>query len=230
MVFYISLFTATVMVSISMSLMFFLPYAFHYRMANLWVQYILWSLYKICGLRYVVEGAENISQGNGIILCKHQSAWETIALQAIFPPQIFILKREVLWLPFFGWAMALCDPIAIDRSKKTSSLQQIVKQGIQHLQAGRWVVVFPEGTRVAPGEAKPYHVGGAMLAQRSGYPVVPVAHNAGEFWARRSIVKYPGVIRVRIGPPIDTRHMKAKEINQAAQDWIESQMADLSRG
>ncbi|MEO1962171.1 MAG: lysophospholipid acyltransferase family protein, partial [Cycloclasticus sp.] len=142
--------------------------------------------------------------------------------------QCWVLKRELLWIPLFGWALALIQPIAIDRSKKSKSFRQIIKQGTERLESGRWVVIFPEGTRIAPGEKGKYMVGGALLAEKSGYPVIPVAHNAGEFWRRKAFIKYPGTIQVRIGEMIDSKSISARELNQKAEDWIEGQMQEIS--
>jgi 1-acyl-sn-glycerol-3-phosphate acyltransferase len=176
-----------------------------------------------------VRGQENIPSENGVILCKHQSAWETIALQAIFPPLVFILKRELLRIPIWGWAMAALEPIAINRKAKSAALKQVLNDGEARLKAGRWVVIFPEGTRIAPGQKGRYNASGGMLAHRAGCPVVPVAHNAGEFWGRNAFLKYPGMIQVRIGPAIDAGQFSASEINRQAEEWIESQMAVIGQ-
>lgn len=224
-VFFIQMTLSLVFVFAPLVLLSF-PFSFEIRYAigSGWAKWVIVSLGWICGLKYEVQGQENIGDQNAIIFCKHQSAWETFALQAIFPPQCWVLKRELLRIPFFGWALALMDPIAIDRSQKSKSFKQIITQGTERLQTGRWVVIFPEGTRTAPGEKKPYMPGGAMLAEKSGYPVVPVAHNAGRFWRRRGFMKYPGTIQVRIGPLMDCNGLKTREINTKASDWIESQM------
>ncbi len=138
------------------------------------------------------------------------------------------LKKELLWIPLFGWALALTQPIAINRSKKSQSFKQIIEQGTDRLTSGRWVVIFPEGTRTAPGEKKKYMIGGALLAEKSGYPVIPVAHNAGEFWKRNAFIKYPGTIQVRIGEMVDSKTLSARELNQTMQNWIEGQMDLIS--
>jgi 1-acyl-sn-glycerol-3-phosphate acyltransferase len=161
------------------------------------------------------------------VLSKHQSAWETLAFQEIFPPFVFILKRELLWIPLFGWGLALLKPIAIDRDAGRRALDQVVSQGRARLEQGIWVVVFPEGTRVAPGHRRRYKSGGAALAAETGYPVVPVAHNAGVFWPKRSFIKKPGTIRVVIGPPIPTKGKSADEVLDQAEEWIEQTMARL---
>jgi 1-acyl-sn-glycerol-3-phosphate acyltransferase len=204
------------------------PFESRYRMAQYWVKFNLWTLKTVCGLSHEVQGKENIPQENGVILSKHQSAWETIALQSIFPPLVFILKRELLRIPVWGWAMAALEPIAIDRKAKSAALKQVLKDGEERLKAGRWVVIFPEGTRIAPGQKGRYNASGGMLAHRVGCPVVPVAHNAGEFWGRKAFLKYPGVIQVRIGAPIDASRFNASEINRQVEEWIESQMAAIS--
>ena len=204
------------------------PFTVRYRVISQWARFNLWWLALTCNLRYRVDGAEHIPARNGIIFCKHQSAWETLALQCIFPPQVWVLKRELLWIPFFGWGLALLEPIAIDRDSPRRALRQLLEQGAQRLAAGRWVVIFPEGTRVPPGEHRPFQNGGALLAARTGYPVVPVAHNAGEYWPRRSFLKYPGTIRVVIGPPIESAGRSAQEINCEAEDWIRARMAEIS--
>ena len=201
-----------------------------YTTAQLWIRWNYWVLHKVCGLTYQVEGLENIPTQPGVVICKHQSAWETIALQLIFPPLVSVLKKSLLQIPFWGWALATLKPIAIDRSAKTAAMKQIIKQGTERIREGLWVVVFPEGTRVAPGQKGRYMPGGGMLAHKARCPVVPVAHNAGEFWKRNAYLKYPGVITVRIGPPIDGANLSASEINQKAEEWIEGQMVEITGG
>ena len=204
-----------------------LPFAIRYRLISAWAQFQLIVLKHLCRLDYRVEGCEHLPGGAAIILSKHQSAWETIAFQEIFPPQTWVLKRELLWIPLFGWALALLRPIAIDRGAGRVAIEQVIEQGRERLQSGIWVVVFPEGTRVAPGTRRRYGIGGAALAAASGYPVVPVAHNAGSFWPRRGFLKRPGTIRLVIGPVIDSHGKTAEEIRRQAEDWIENTMAGL---
>ncbi|MCU7920088.1 MAG: 1-acyl-sn-glycerol-3-phosphate acyltransferase [Candidatus Thiodiazotropha sp. (ex Epidulcina cf. delphinae)] len=195
---------------------------------NTWSRVNLWAMAAICGLKYRLRGAENIPKGSCIILAKHQSAWETIALVSLIPgPKSWVLKRELLYVPFLGWVMYYFKPIAINRKSGRRAVDQIIEQGIQRLGSGKKVFVFPEGTRVAPGIRKRYGVGGAILAEKSGYPVLPVAHNAGIFWRRRDIRKYPGTIDVQIGPLIQTGNLTAVEINKKAEAWIESTVERL---
>lgn len=205
-----------------------LPFRFRYRFIMQWSHFNLWCAEKICGLHYTVEGREHIPTQACVILSKHQSAWETYALPCIFPQTLsWVCKRELLWIPFFGWGLAMMQPIAIDRKAGRRALEQLVEQGTKRLNSGRSVVIFPEGTRIAPGRKGRYGIGGAMLAERSGYPVLPIAHNAGEFWPKRGFIKYPGTIRVVIGPLIESKGKSAAEINALAEDWIESAMGQL---
>jgi 1-acyl-sn-glycerol-3-phosphate acyltransferase len=204
-----------------------LPRMLRYRFISGWSRLMLWCLQGICGIRWEVEGRENLPATPAVILAKHQSAWETLAFQQIFPPQVHVLKRELLWLPFFGWGLALMSPIAIDRGRGLSALRQMARRGKVRLEQGFWVVVFPEGTRVAPGQRRKYRTGGAWLAAHAGAPVVPVAHNAGRFWPRNSFLKYPGKVTVRIGPPIDSRGRDPEDINAMVEMWIETQQRTL---
>ena len=181
-----------------------------------------------CGIHYEVVGRENIPATNAIVLCKHQSAWETLVLPLCLPPLAFVIKRELLWIPFFGWGLALMEPIAIDRGVRRKAIYQLLAQGRERLEAGRWVVVFPEGTRVSAGSKGTYSLGGALLAQRTGYPVVPVAHNAGEYWPRRRFLKRPGTIQLTFGPVIESTGKSAAEINALAESWIEKTVGEMS--
>jgi len=191
---------------------------------------VLWLLKVICRLEYRVEGLEQIPARASIILAKHQSAWETIFLRAILPlEQTWVLKRELTGIPFFGWALSLFDPIAIDRSAGRAAIKQLLLDGEKWLDAGRWIVIFPEGTRVKPGSKHRYGIGGAILAERSGAPVVPIAHNAGVFWGRRSLIKLPGVIDVVVGAPIYTESQKAPKINAEVEAWIEATVGRLPK-
>ncbi len=198
------------------------------RISRSWAQVNLAALKLICGLDYRVTGIEHLPAGSYIVLSKHQSAWETIALRALLPPEhVWVLKRELMWIPFFGWALAALKSIAIDRQSVRRSIKQLLQQGLAALDAGRPIVIFPEGTRVAPGTRKKYGVGGAMLAAKSGAPVIPVAHNAGVFWRRRDINKYPGTINVIIGAPIASDGLSPSAINAKVEDWIEATVASL---
>ena len=225
--FYLGMAAAT-LVFVPLSLLLLpLPFPLRFRIISRWSAFNLWSLKVICGLDFEVTGTEHIPEQAGIILCKHQSAWETLALQLVFPPQVWVLKRELLWIPIYGWGLAAMAPIAIDRAAGIRALRQIVAGGKDRLARGIWVVIFPEGTRVAPGKRGRYQPGGGMLAAETGCPVVPVAHNSGYFWPRNSLRKRPGTIRLVIGPVIDSKGKSADEITRQAEQWIESTVAQL---
>ncbi len=200
-----------------------------YRIIRGWARLTLMLLERICGIRYRVLGAEHIPSQPCVILSKHQSAWETMAFQAIFPPQVQVIKRELLWIPFFGWGLAMVSPIAIDRASGVRALKQVIEQGRDRLKRGFWVIVYPEGTRMAPGVRGKYQTGGAAIAVHASAPVVPVAHNAGKYWRRNAFLKFPGTITVSIGRAIDSRGMKAEVLTRRAEAWIESEMPRLER-
>lgn len=204
-----------------------LPRIARYHIISGWSRLVIALARVVLGIRYRVEGLETLPRKPAIILAKHQSAWETLAFQAIFPPQVQVLKRELLWIPFFGWGLALMSPIAIDRSRVTRALKRMAELGRARLQQGFWIVIFPEGTRTAPGERRPYQSGGAWLAHRLGVPVVPVAHNAGLVWPRNAFIKRPGTVTIRIGPPIASTGLSADALNRQVEQWIESQMDSL---
>jgi 1-acyl-sn-glycerol-3-phosphate acyltransferase len=197
------------------------------RAASYWAHFSLFWLKLTCNLGFEVRGRENIPNHPSIILCKHQSAWETIALQVIFPPQIWVLKRELLYIPIIGWAWMALSTIPIDRSAGREALKKLVTHGKDRLARGLWVVIFPEGTRIAPGARSKYHIGGAWLAAHTQTTVVPVAHNAGLFWRKNAFLKYPGTITLSIGKPIETAGLKADALNAQVEDWIEAEQLKL---
>jgi 1-acyl-sn-glycerol-3-phosphate acyltransferase len=206
---------------------FVLPYRWRYHTVIQWTYFNIWWLGVTCGLRHRVEGVENIPERPTIILSKHESAWETIALPRLFSPQCWVLKRELLRVPFFGWGLATLRPIAIDRSAGINAAQQVVKQGRARLDDGIWVVIFPEGTRVPPGERRRYKLGGAILAASTQAPVIPIAHDSGDYWPRNSFFKFPGTIRLVIGPAIPTDGLSVAEINERTERWIEATVERL---
>jgi len=201
-----------------------LPPLSRYRITSGWAHLMLYLLRMICGIDYRIIGAERIPGTPSIILSKHQSAWETLAFQQIFPPQVWVLKKELLRVPFFGWGLAMTSPIAIDRNSGKAALKQIVEQGKDRLKKGFWIVIFPEGTRIAPGHKGKYRIGGAWLATHTNVLVVPVAHNAGEYWGKNALLKLPGTITVSIGDPIDPTGMDPENLNTKVESWIEAEM------
>jgi 1-acyl-sn-glycerol-3-phosphate acyltransferase len=209
-----------------MALCFWLPYGTQFAIARTWARILLWVLEHLCGLNYVVEGRERIPPGNHIVMSNHTSAWETIAQFLIFPPQVWVLKRELLWIPFVGWGLKMLRPIAINRGEGHRAVNQVIEQGRDKLAAGLWVIIFPEGTRVLAGQTRKYGLSGALLAIASGKCIVPLAHNAGSFWRRRGFMKKPGTIRVVIGEPIPSIGQDPRELNERVRQSID---AGLSR-
>jgi len=218
----------TVPFGVLVSLAAVLPMPVRYRIIAVWRVGFMALCRYVLGIRYQVIGRENIPAEPSVVLAKHQSAWETVGLQEIFPPLVFVLKKELLRLPFFGWGLAALKMISIDRAAAKDALKQVFDQGRDRLAAGYWVVIFPEGTRVAPGQTCRYKPGGAHLAVRAGVRVVPVAHDAGELWRRGALSISPGLITVSIGPPIDPAGKTAAKINALAAAWIEGEMRRLS--
>lgn len=188
---------------------------------------MLWMLKVICGIRMEVRGLEHIPKQPCVVLSKHQSAWETLALQLVLPPHAWVAKRELLWIPFFGWLLALSSPIALNRGKSKAAMKELLSKGKKKLAEGFSIVLFPEGTRIPYGQRGKYKIGGALLASHAGVPVLPVAHNAGKYWGRNAFIKKPGTIVMVIGPLIDTTGLKAEEVNARTEEWIESEMTRL---
>lgn len=205
------------------------PFVVISRYLRFYATLVISSLRIICGVHYEVQGIENIPSTAFIIFSKHQSTWEPYALQTIFLKICYVVKRELLFIPFFGWGLAAMRPIAINRGSGKQAVDQIIEKGTQRLKSGINVVIFPEGTRTAANSPGKYKIGGALLAAASGYPVVPVAHNAGECWPRARFIKRPGIIHVRIGPAILTKDKSPEQIQAEAKNWIEAQMPQISR-
>lgn len=198
------------------------PFQRRYAFTRHWARLNLRWLELTCGVRYRVIGREHLPDHAVVVLSKHQSTWETLVFQELFPPLVWVMKRELLWLPFFGWGLAMGRPIAIDRGAGRRAMEQMLSQGKQRLGDGLWVVIFPEGTRMRPGERGRYRPGGAMLAVHAGVPVLPVAHNAGELWGKKQFLKHAGTITVAIGEPIETTGRVAADVLQQAETWIEA--------
>jgi 1-acyl-sn-glycerol-3-phosphate acyltransferase len=226
-VFYLGLFPATVLFSMIGILILPLKRRTRYRIVTQWSRFALWWLRVSCGLRSRISGRENIPEEPSVIFCKHQSAWETMALQFIFPPHVQVVKRELLHVPFFGWGLASLNPIAIDRSAGARALRQVLRDGTARIQQGWWVLLFPEGTRTRPGERRDYSPSAAALAVRAGCKLVPVAHNAGVFWSRNAVQKFSGEIQLVIGTPIESAGKSATELTAQARDWVEAECARM---
>ncbi len=218
----------TIFFSILSVLIVFLPFKRRYKIVSGWARCNIWWVKITCGLSFRLHGKENIPKEASIIMCNHQSTWETLALQFIFPPQVWVLKKELLWIPIFGWGLATLSPIAIDRNAGRKALRQVVDQGKERLQKGYWVTIFPEGTRIPVGQTRRYGKSGGVLAEESGAKIVPVAHNAGLFWPRNSFLKKPGVIDIFIGEAIEAEGKGADLITEEIRQWIEPMVKQLS--
>ncbi len=213
----------------AMALGFWLPYRAQFSIARSWARILFWVLDHLCGLDFVVEGREHIPPGNHVIMSNHTSAWETVAPFLLFPPLVWVLKRELLWIPFVGWGLKLLRPIAINRGEGHRAVNQVIDQGKTRLADGLWVVIFPEGTRVVAGTTRKFGVSGALLAIAANKYVVPLSHNAGVFWPRRGFVKKPGTIRVVIGAPIASVGKDPRKLNEEVKQAIEAGLAKIAR-
>jgi 1-acyl-sn-glycerol-3-phosphate acyltransferase len=221
------LFLTTAFYAVVVILLVWLPAEKHYIVPRAWARTNLWLLKALCRLDYRVEGLERLPARPFISMWKHSSTWETIAQMILVPRASWLLKREILWIPVLGWAVKRFKPIAIDRKAGGSAVNQVVSQGRERLAQGMGVVIYPEGTRVAPGETRRFGMSGALLASQSGAPLVPIAHNSGQFWRRRGLLKRPGVISVVIGPPIWPDGTDPRELNERVKQWIDATVASL---
>ncbi len=228
LVFTVVMYAAALIGSSLVVLLFWAPHNARWAAAAGWAHTCLWAGRVICGLDVSTEGAENIPDEPAVFLIKHSSALETYWQIAALPPSSWVLKRELLWLPVFGWSLAVMRSIAIDRKAGGPAIKQVIEKGRERIASGLSVCIFPEGTRMPPGETRRYGVSGAALAKEAGCPIVPVAHNAGDFWPKRGMAKRPGKIRFCIGPPIDPSDRRPKETNALAQEWIEGKMNEIS--
>jgi len=206
-----------------------LPYPRRYYWTSRWNVFVIWAAKVICGIRYEIKGMENLPDAPVILLSKHQSAWETIFYLRTMPhPLVFVYKKALGYIPFFGWGIALLRMIPIDRSKGRDAFGQILEQGRKRLADGQWIIMFPEGTRIPVGKRGKYKTGGTRLAVETNTVVVPIAMNSGECWPKNSFVKKPGVITVSIGKPISPQGLNPAELMQQVENWIESEMRVIS--
>jgi 1-acyl-sn-glycerol-3-phosphate acyltransferase len=230
LIFSFSQIITTILFSLLGVLLLPVPFKWRYKVVSKWAKVNLWLLKVLCGIRFSVQGVEHIPEQPCIIMCKHQSAWETLALQVVFPQQVWVLKRELLWIPFFGWGLAALNPIAIDRGAGRKALNQVVEQGKSRLAAGSFIVIFPEGTRVPVGEMGRFGIGGAKLAVEAGANVVTVAHNAGKVWPKNSFIKTPGEVTMVIGQQIQTQDMSASDLNKHVFELMDDMMIEMEAG
>ncbi len=207
------------------------PFSFNHRyrfFVRPWAMVTIYLCRFICGIRWQVRGKEHIPDSACVVICNHQSTWETFFLQTLLPPQTQVLKQDLLQIPFFGWALKMIEPIAINRNNTRQALEQVRQQGDAALKKGVWVLIFPEGTRTPPGTLGKFSRGGAGLAKAAEVGVLPVAHNAGTCWPNKSWLKNPGVIQVAIGPMIDTGQLSVNEANDNARTWIDQATKAMS--
>jgi 1-acyl-sn-glycerol-3-phosphate acyltransferase len=205
------------------------PLSVRYRFTMGWPRMVIWFARVLCGIRWQVRGREHLPDGPAVLLSKHQSTWETFFYPSYLPRELcYVFKRELLWIPFFGWGIGLLRMIHIDRGQGRDAFESVVRQGQRRLDEGAWIIMFPEGTRTPVGSQGKYKSGGARLAVRTGAPVVPIAVNAGECWPKRRFVKTPGLVTVSIGPPIETAGREPDRVNAEAECWIEAEMRRIS--
>ena len=217
--------------AIAVLALFWLPPKARFRFIIGWCRIVLWGARWICGIRHRVIGADNIPASPGaaphLVMSKHSSTWETLALNNFFPPLAFVAKKELLSIPFFGWAFALASPITIDRKAGTNAMEQIVTQGRERIRQGFWFVVYPEGTRIKPGIRAKYKTGGARMALALGVPILPVAHNAGYLWPKGIFGKRPGTVTISFGRPITPEGKSVQALTAEVETWIENEVAEL---
>ena len=226
--FWVFFLPVTLLTAILLSIIFFAPLKLRIGLIKLWINYSLGLLHYFCGLKYHVEGLENIPQHGFILMSKHSSTWETIALQKFFDPMVWVVKRELTRIPIFGWGLLAMNAIALNRGSGRKAINQLVLESRKHMDQGRILMLFPEGTRVLPMEQKPFKIGGAIVSENTGYAVLPIAHNAGEFWPRHSWIKWPGTIRLVIGEPIDPEGKKSDQIIGEVKQWITITCEEIS--
>ncbi len=218
----------TLLTAILLVFIFYAPLKIRIGLIKIWINYSLGLLRYFCGLKYRIEGLENIPNHGFILMSKHSSTWETIALQKFFGPMVWVVKRELTRIPIFGWGLMAMNAIAINRGTGRKAISQLIQESKKRMDQGRILMLFPEGTRVLPMERKPFKPGGAIVSEKTGYAVLPIAHNAGEFWPRHSWIKWPGTIRLVIGEPIEPEGRKSDQIIEEVKQWITSTCDEIS--
>lgn len=217
---------ATVFWSVLIIMMVVLPYRWRHRIATGWGDTTIWLARWVCGIRWQVHGLEHLQGAPAVIVANHQSTWETMFLPLLVRNQVWVLKKELLQLPIFGWAMALLRPIAIDRKQRRQAMEKVIVEGRARLADGFWVVMYPEGTRSAVDNPQPFKAGASRLAHQLGVRVIPIAHNAGQFWPKKGLM-CSGTVQVCIGAPIAVEGLSAVEINERAQAWVADKREQL---
>jgi 1-acyl-sn-glycerol-3-phosphate acyltransferase len=213
---------------LAMFLCFLVPQRGQFAFSRAWAHTLLWLLKILCHLDYKVEGMENLPAGAHVAMWKHSSSWETLAQMVLLPRQVWVLKRELMWVPFVGWGLAMTRPIAVNRSAGHTAVKHVVEQGKDRIARGYWVSIFPEGTRMPPGETRKYGVSGVLVAKATGCLIVPIAHDAGYYWPRRGLLKKRGTIRVMIGAPVSAQDRDPRELNEELQRWVEERVRGIT--
>ncbi|MGB1159114.1 MAG: lysophospholipid acyltransferase family protein [Porticoccaceae bacterium] len=224
LLFYPGFITVIVATSLLTCALCFLPFAMLQKVATSGNYLVMLWLRITCGVKIKVSGVDNLPAGPCVILSNHQSSWEAFFMQWYFQPANFILKRELLWIPLFGWALHFMQPIPIQRAEPAKAIRSVLKEGTRRLQRGNRVVIYPEGTRTNKDQLGEFKTSGAALAKRAKVPVIAVAHNSGEHWQRKGLLKIPGTIHMQIGPVIDSSQLSARDITDHARNWIASRI------
>ncbi len=217
-----------ILCTLLLSLSIPLPVKFRIGILRIWIPMTLFWLKLTCGLSYEIEGLDNIPKTGFIVMSNHSSTWETFVLQSFLPPLVWVVKRELLFVPFFGWGLRAMNAIALKRGTGREAIKQLIEEGSARMKEGRTVMIFPEGTRVPPGEKRPYKAGGAILSEQTQFPILPIAHNAGNFWPRHSWIKWPGTIKVVIGPLIYPEGKKSGDIINEVEHWIAPKVEEIT--
>lgn len=196
------------------------PYHICFAIVSSWCTFNVYWAKITCGIRYEITGLENIPDKPCVIMSNHQSTWETLAFPSIFPTLTWVIKKELLYVPLFGWGIASTQPIALDRKQGKKSFIQLIRDGKEKLALGRFILIFPEGTRIPYGEEKTLKIGGFVLAKKSKSDILPVAHDAGRLWPKQGFIKTPGTIHLHIGKPISTKDMDAEQLRDHYATWL----------
>jgi 1-acyl-sn-glycerol-3-phosphate acyltransferase len=219
---------ATMLAAIFLPVLILTPLKFRIGLIKLWINFSLFLLRFFCNLDYEISGLENIPDNGFIVMSKHSSTWETIVIQRFFKPMVWVVKKELTRIPFFGWGLVAMNAIALNRGTGRKAIKQLIEESRQRMEEGRILMLFPEGTRVLPGQVKPFRLGGAIVAEKTGYVILPIAHNAGEFWPRHSWIKWPGKIKMVVGEPIHPAGKSPDEIIREVGSWITSTCDEIS--
>ena len=203
------------------------PYHICFAIVSGWCTFNVSCARIICGIKYEIHGLENIPDQPCVIMSNHQSTWETLAYPSIFPTLTWVIKKELLYVPFFGWGIASTQPIALNRSQGKKALRQLIKDGREKINLGRYILIFPEGTRIPYGEERALKAGGFVLAKQAKVNILPVAHDSGRLWPRNGFLKTPGTIQLRIGKVIETQDLSAEQMRAAYARWLKSTRQDI---